>query len=171
VDGGTIENVLATNIHIVRVDSPIFLRLGDRGRVMPGMKRPAPGVLRHIVFDGITGDTNGSRGSIFSGIPTASISDVVVRNYNVRIEGGAAAFPADKIIEEKIGNYPDAFMFGAFVPAHGFWVRHARNVNFFKVQVRLNQPDARPLIASGGDTENLLVDGKLMLPLVTPPAN
>jgi len=163
VDGGTIENVLATNINIVRVDSPIFLRLGDRGRVMPGMKHPAPGVLRRIVFDGITGDDNGSRGSIFSGIPSASISDVVVRNYNVRIEGGAAAFPADKIIEEKIDNYPDAFMFGPFVPAHGFWVRHARNLDFSHVQVRLNKPDARPFIAVGGDVVELTLDGNSVI--------
>ena len=43
VDGGTVENILASGIHIVRAESPLFLRLGDRGRVRPEEPRPAPG--------------------------------------------------------------------------------------------------------------------------------
>lgn len=158
VDGGTLENVLATNINIERVDSPIFLRLGDRGRVRPEMKRPEPGALRRVMFENISGDDNGSRGSIISGIPTASISDVIVRNVNLTMEGGAKKWPADKVIPEKIGDYPDANMFKPLVPAHGFWVRHAHEIQFWNVLVTPEKPDARPLL-SGVDVQNLSVDG------------
>jgi hypothetical protein len=151
---------MVLNARIVRTDSPIFLRLGDRGRVRPEMKRPAPGAIRRVVFENITGDANGPRGSIITGIPTASISDVVVRNYQITMEGGAEPWPADKVIPEKIGDYPDAWMFGPLVPAHGFWVRHARDVQFWKVDVTTRKPDARPLIATSGQVQNILLDGK-----------
>lgn len=160
VDGGTLEDVLTHDVNIVRVDSPIFLRLGDRGRVRPEMKRPGPGVMRRVVFENITGDSNGSRGSIITGIPTTSISDVIVRNFKLTMEGGAGAWPADKILPEKVGDYPDAWMFGGLVPAHGFWVRHAENVLFTDILVNLQKPDGRPLIATDGNVKNVQLDGQ-----------
>ncbi|MEI6078245.1 MAG: hypothetical protein WCS94_21885, partial [Verrucomicrobiota bacterium] len=61
--------------------------------------------------------------------------------------------------------------FGPIVPAHGFWVRHARDVNFFNVQVSLNQPDARPFIDSGGDTDEMRLNGNLVSPVGGSSAN
>lgn len=160
VDGGTLENVLTHGVNVVRVDSPIFLRLGDRGRVRPEMKRPGPGVMRRVVLENITGDNNGPRGSIISGIPGASITDVMVRNFKLSMAGGAGEWPADKVIPEKVGDYPDAWMFGPLVPAHGFWVRHAEDVQFWNIQVTPEKPDARPLIATSGHTRRILIEGQ-----------
>lgn len=69
VDGSVVEDILATDIAITRAESPLFLRLGDRGRTHPAQPRPAPGTLRRIVFDRISGDDNGPRGSYFLGLP------------------------------------------------------------------------------------------------------
>jgi len=155
VDGGTLENVMTTNIHIIRAESPIFLCLGNRGRVLPDDPKPAPGKLRRVIFDGLTGSNNGKRGSIISGIPGARIEDVVVVNVNLSIAGGATAEPSSKKIPEKITGYPDAANYGAQVPAYGFWVRHAEEIIFSNVRVIPKQPDARPLIAQGEDVKDL----------------
>jgi len=159
VDGGTLENVLATHIHIVRTDSPLFLRLGDRARVRPEMPRPKPGILRRVVFENITGENNGVRGSVFSGIPAARIEDVLVRNCRISMAGGASMLEAIAI-PEKEAAYPESFMFGSQLPAYGFWMRHIDNVRFIDVQVIPQKPDARPSFSLGDDTRNITVDGK-----------
>jgi hypothetical protein len=160
VDGGTLENVLATGVNIVRSDSPLFLRLGNRGRTLPEMPKPKVGILRHVVFEKITGDDNGSRGSLFTGIPSARIEDVIVRNMNLSMAGGGKQLPAGTTIPEKQSVYPDAKAFGKEIPAYGFWVRHASGVEFIDVRITPLKPDPRPCFLSGGDTENLTVDGK-----------
>ncbi|HEU5396191.1 MAG TPA: glycosyl hydrolase family 28 protein [Verrucomicrobiae bacterium] len=158
VDGATLENVTATNIHIVRVESPLFLRLGNRGRVLPNSPKPGPGKLRRIIFDQITGDDNGSGGSIFSGIPGARIEDVVVRDLRISVAGGGK--PRDgRAIPEKEAAYPEAFMFGPG-PASGFWIRHAQGVQFFDIRITPTIPDGRPCFLAGPDTPGLTVDGK-----------
>jgi polygalacturonase len=163
VDGGTVENVLATNVHIVRAESPLFLRLGDRGRGLPEMPKPKLGILRRVVFENITGEDCGGRGSVFSGIPTARIQDVVVRKVRISMSGGGKVLPPGTVIAEKEAAYPEAAMFGPQLPAYGFWVRHARNVQFSDVLVTSQTPDTRPPFASGGDTENITADGKQLL--------
>jgi polygalacturonase len=159
VDGGTVENVIATNVHIVRAESPLFLRLGDRGRVLPEMPKPGPGTLRRVVFEHITGEDNGARGSVFTGIPAGKIRDVVVRYLRLSMAGGGQ-MPAKRVIPEKPADYPESAMFGPQLPAHGFWVRHAQNVRFIDVHVTPQLPDARPEFSDGGDTQDITVDGK-----------
>jgi len=53
--------------------------------------------------------------------------------------GGRVVVPAD----EKEKDYPEATMWGV-LPAKGFFVQHARNVNFRNVTVMTAEPDERP---------------------------
>lgn len=48
---------------VVRAEIPLFLRLGDRGRVRPEEARLAPGRLRRIVFEQFTVEDNVSERS------------------------------------------------------------------------------------------------------------
>ena len=50
---------------------------------------------------------------------------------------------ADSIADEKERSYPEATMWGT-LPAKGFFVRHARNVQFSHIDIQTAQPDARP---------------------------
>jgi len=146
VDGGTVEDVLATNINIVRAQSPLFLRLGDRGRTRPGEPRPGPGRLRRIVYDGITGADNGPRGSYFLGLPGHPIEDVVVRGLRLGVNGAGGAAPDEHTVPEFEGVYPDAAMIGKLAPAYGLWTRHVRNLTLERVGFVTMSPDARPMI-------------------------
>ena len=64
VDGGTLENFLIEDIHMIRAWSPFFLRLENRGRVKPGDPAPGPGTqghpglcrLHHPAVPGTAGD-------------------------------------------------------------------------------------------------------------------
>jgi hypothetical protein len=158
VDGGTVENVLATNVHIVNTTAPLFLRLGDRGEVPADMPRnPKPGVLRRVVFEKISGEAFGA--SIFAGIPAARIEDVIVRNFQISMAVGGNSKPAKKPIPEKESIYPNPPMFGP-VPAYGFWLRHIKGVQFVDLKITPRSSEAFPCFVSDGDTQNVTLDGK-----------
>jgi Glycosyl hydrolases family 28 len=108
VDGSTIENVLVTNAQIDQADSPIFLRLGNRGRIRPDRPNPQPGKMRHLIFDHISGNDNGTLGSIIAGIPGSKIQDVVIRNMKLTVAGGKTERTRLKIPED-VADYPCPF--------------------------------------------------------------
>ena len=154
VDGGTVEEVLATDINIVRAGSPLFLRLGDRGRVRPQQPRPGPGKLRRIVYDGITGDDNGPRGSYFLGLPARPIEDVVIRDLRLEVDGADGPAPDENAVSEFAGVYPDAAMIGELAPAYGLWTRHVRNLSLERVAFIPKTPDTRLMIETQDTTEH-----------------
>jgi hypothetical protein len=153
VDGTVVEDLLATDINIVRAQSPLFLRLGDRGRARPGEPRPGPGKLRRIVYDRISGDDNGPRGSYFLGMPGHPIEDVVVSNLRLKVNAAHGAAPDERAVSEFEGVYPDAAMIGELAPAYGLWTRHVRNLTLERVRFVPTSSDPRPMIATLDTTE------------------
>jgi len=146
VDGGVVEDVVVSHVNIVRADSPLFLRLGDRGRTYPGQPHPAPGKLHRIVYDQITGHDNGARGSYFIGIPNKSIEDVVIRDLRLKVGATHAPVPDEAAIPELVGDYPDAHMIGALSPAYGLWARHVQRLALIRVAFVPDASDPRPML-------------------------
>ncbi|HMA50935.1 MAG TPA: glycosyl hydrolase family 28 protein [Magnetospirillaceae bacterium] len=156
VDGGIAENVLCTGIHIVRADSPLFLRLGDRGRVRPEQERPPAGRMRRIVFDGITGTDNGAHGSYFTGLPGHRIEDVALRGVDLGV--GAAETPAldQAAIAEMPAVYPGAPMVRGPIPAFGLWARHVEGLTLQDVRFVPAGPETRPEVLADFDVKGLV---------------
>ncbi len=157
VDGNTVENILAENIRIVRADSPFFLRLGDRGRVRPEQARPAPGNLRRIAYQHITGSDNGPRGSYFWGIPDKHIEDIALIDVDLGVAATQEAPPAQDSLPEKRAEYPDAPMVGPLTPAYGLWTRHITGLDLVGVRFTPDGPDARPMLLTTLDSHNVRV--------------
>ncbi|HEY8688895.1 MAG TPA: right-handed parallel beta-helix repeat-containing protein [Chitinophagaceae bacterium] len=134
VDDGFLEDVIITNITMRDVvNSPIFLRLGTRMRAREGM--PA-GALRRILISNITAYNADSHfASIISGAPNNDIEDVKLNNiciYYRQIDS-----PLNKIqmiVPEPANPYPEPFNFGV-LPAYGFFIRHAKNIELNNVQI------------------------------------
>jgi hypothetical protein len=160
VDGGTVENILVTDVRMERAESPFCLRLGDRGRVKPDMPKPAPGSIRQVIFEHIKGDDLGRRGSIISGIPGAKVRDAVFRDIRLAVSGGGSEKDATREVPELVSVYPDAFSFGATVPAYGFWIRHAERITFDEVAISTKKPDAREGFLVGVDTSAITINRK-----------
>jgi hypothetical protein len=146
VDGGVVERVLVHDARIVRSESPLFLRLGDRGRVRPEQARPKPGQLRHIVFDRISGDDNGVRGSFFTGIGDKAIEHVLLRDVALGMAGTTAQAADPARIPEARAEYPDPHMFSAVMPAYGLWTRHVNSLMLVRVRFTTAAPDKRPMM-------------------------
>jgi hypothetical protein len=105
-------------------------------------------------------------GSIISGIPGHDVEDVKLSNIRILYRGGldmdqVAKQPADLVntfffrqsggvpprepfdTPEREKEYPEPSMFG-MMPAYGFFLRHARNIELNDVEVGYMQEDRRP---------------------------
>ncbi|MFD1611326.1 glycoside hydrolase family 28 protein [Sphingomonas tabacisoli] len=139
VDGATFENVVVSNIVIRDAATPLFLRLGNRGR---GQASPTPGTLRNVVFSNIVA-TGGSLASSITGLPGHPIRSVTLRNIDIAMKGGGEATAIR--VPEAERDYPHAPMFGP-LPAHSLYIRHVAGLTLRNVRLRTERPDGRPAI-------------------------
>lgn len=161
VDGGNVENILIENITINRSRCPIFMYIGDRGRVLSNEKF-ASGFLKNIVIRNITGTENRRQGSLITGIPTQVIENVVIKNMNIRMAGGGTSEMKERSVPEKV-SYPDALRFRRDgLPAYGFYIRHAKNVFLENVKVTPMEEDQRVEFISGKNVNHVIVNGELL---------
>ena len=155
VDGGVLENVNISDFTVEGTESPIFIRLGNRGRgyLSSGANMESIVPIDHVGrIDGVHLDNiqirhAGSMGCSITGLPDYPVRNVSISNVSIHHQGGVSADEMDEIFEsvkdEKEKDYPEATMWGN-LPAKGFFVRHARNVRFSNIEVTTEQPDTRP---------------------------
>ena len=161
VDGGTLEDFLIEDIHMIRAWSPFFLRLENRGRVnwspfflrlenrgrvKPGDPAPGPGTLRRVLFSDIRGRETGPRGSYLLGIPEKPIEDIAFRRVLLRQEASRRPLRKDKDFDEMRGVYPDAHMIDPVgdAPAYALWARHVRGLSLDGYEVIPEGKERRP---------------------------
>jgi polygalacturonase len=156
IDGGILEDVTFSNIMLRNpVNHPIFVRLSARNRAPEGN---GPSQVRRVRFSGI--NVSGARGPYASGIvgiPGGIIEDVSLTDIHVRSAGGGTREDAARQIEERPKSSLEPSFMGAF-PAHGLWVRHARNISVRDVSFTVDKPDARPAILLD-DVRGATIDG------------
>lgn len=142
VDGGFLEDIVITNITMRDiVNAPLFLRLGSRQRSPKGTP---VGRMQRITISNINVFNADSRyASIISGIPGHDIEDVTLNNIRIHYKGGGTAADAQLVPPENEALYPEPWMFGT-IPAAGFFIRHARNIDINNVQLSYEKPDHRP---------------------------
>lgn len=142
VDGGLLEDVTITNITMRDVvNSPVFLRLGRR---MRGPAGTPVGKLRRINISNIIAYNADPRyASIIAGIPDHQIEDVTLSNVRIFYRGGGKKEQVNVQPPERETNYPEPSMFGE-MPAYGFFVRHARGIEFNGVTVNYLMEEMRP---------------------------
>jgi len=143
VDGGLLEDVTINNITMREVsNSPIFLRLGSR---MRGPEGTPVGALRRVIISNVVcSNSASSLASIISGIPGHEIEDVRLSDIYIQHQGGGAKENALFQPPENENAYPEPTMFGATMPDHGFFIRHARNIHMSNVEIVYTKEDLRP---------------------------
>ncbi|MBQ8990010.1 MAG: glycoside hydrolase [Prevotella sp.] len=155
VDGGVLENVSVSDFTVEGTESPIFIRLGNRGRGYlsdgANMEHIVPvdhvGRINGIRLNHIQIRNAGSMGCSITGLPGYPVENVWLSDISIHHKGGVNTDEMAKIVEsvkdEKEKEYPEATMWGN-LPAKGFFVRHARNVQIENLFVETVEPDARP---------------------------
>ncbi|MBR0388653.1 MAG: family 43 glycosylhydrolase, partial [Prevotella sp.] len=148
VDGGVLENVNIADFTVEGTESPIFVRLGNRGRgYKTGQHIDHVGSIDGVRINNIQIRNAGSVGCSITGLPGYPVRNVRISNVSIHHKGGVKKNQlteiADSIANEKAADYPEATMWGN-LPAKGFFVRHARNVQFSNIHVSTVDEDVRP---------------------------
>lgn len=141
VDGADLRGVHVSNIAIRNFNTPIFIRLGNRGR---GQSEPTPGTLSDVFINNISAVGCRITSSI-TGLPGHYIKNVNLSNIFVRTKGGEPKELAAKVVPELPDGYPEATMYGK-LPAYGFYCRHVDGLRFSNVRVVCDEPDGRPMM-------------------------
>ena len=163
-DGGHMRNVVVRNIDMDVVETPIFIKLGNRNRpiYVDGKKTtPAIGTIRDVHISGIRATVDNAKKlvaaekplhnhspytSSITGIPGHYPEGITLKDIEIEILGGfppRTARYADRDIPEKSRGYPENGMFGV-LPAYGFYVRHVKDIQMTNVRVTIRQKDERP---------------------------
>ena len=142
VDGAVVEDITFTGVTMRNVNTaPLFLRLGARLRgPKPGT---AVGTIKRVLISNVTSSGAAQLPSILAGVPGHAIEDVKISDVYLHQVGGGSAEMAAINAPENADKYPEPNMFGD-LPATGFFVRHARNVEFTNVEIATEGEDARP---------------------------
>jgi polygalacturonase len=157
VDGAVIEDVSISNITMREiVGAPIFIRLGRR---MRGPEGVPVGEIRQInISDILAVDAASRYACIISGVPGHDIQDVRIRNVDLIFPGGGTKKLAATRPAEKEKSYPEPTMFGG-IPAWGFYIRHAQDIELSDVNLSSVKDDARPAFflsaVRGADFQNI----------------
>jgi polygalacturonase len=154
VDGSAISDVTFQGVNFSGCQNAIFVILGTRDAGV------APGSVNGITFRNITGsgmtDTRGCpiSGCFTNGV-TYELQNLLFDNVNISFAGGLTYIPPAP--PEYAGQYPENTMW-TYLPAYGYYVRHAINVTFTNCFTNLGSPDARPWVATN-DVSNLRING------------
>jgi polygalacturonase len=147
VDGARIARVSFSNISLRNIKGDaILVRLGARDRTYRKDAAVNKGAIKDLMFSQIQGTRISMLGSALSGVPGQLIENVLLRDISLEFVGGGTAEHAKRAVPENLKGYPGSTMFGAALPAYGFFVRHAKNILFDNVHLRFTVDDHRPAI-------------------------
>ncbi len=157
VDGGELDGVLITNVRIDGPRVPIYMRLGDRGRVyQEGMPRPGVGIFRNVVVSDILATGADTTGCSITGLPGYPVENITLSNIRIEFGGGGPDLSTGHGVPELADHYPESTKFGA-LPSYGFFIRHARGIIISDVEVRFKEKDVRCAMICA-DVENIEID-------------
>jgi len=146
VDGGVLDGVVISNIHIDGPACPIFIRLGNRGRPFnEGHKIDHVGALQNISISNVIATGAQRVGCSITGIPGNPVRNIRLSHIRIEFEGDGKVEDVIRKIPEKEKSYPEYDMFG-FLPSYGFYIRHAENIHFDDIQLVTKNKDPRPAI-------------------------
>jgi len=109
---------------------------GPKGMPVGSLKRI---LISNVVSSGALPDLC----STISGVPGHRVEDIKVSDLYLHQLGGGTSAMAELNPLEKENEYPEPSMFGA-LPATGFFLRHAKNLELSNVEIAMEKSDARP---------------------------
>lgn len=144
VDGGFMENVTVENVTMEGIETAIFVRLGNRGRVYEaGMPAPAVGYLRDVTIRNVEATVESNITSSITGIPGFYAKNIQLEDVTIEFPGGANDPGPSFTVPENEDAKPDNDIFGSTLPSYGLYVRHVDSLQLTNVCFNWEDEDAR----------------------------
>lgn len=135
VDGGFLDQITINNINMMGVQTPIFIRLGNRSH--------STGSLKNVIISNITAASRSLIACSITGVPGFYVENLIIKDIIINGMGGCTLSEIKMPVPEKENEYPENRMFMTNLPAYGFYIRHAKNIVFDNIKFNLEQPDVR----------------------------
>jgi len=139
VDGGSLEDVKFTDIEMVDVQTPIFIRLGNRSKKYSGKVSR----LANVEISNIKAQASSRIASSIVGVEGSDIQNVLIKNIELTLPGGGKASDATQSVPVMDDAYPENRMYGVVLPASAFYVRNAQNITFQDIKINMESVDTR----------------------------
>lgn len=147
VDGGSIAHVLINNISMTGINTPICIRLGNRGnKYTDTASTPGVGFMQDVELNNIAGTASSDTTSTITGIPGYYAENIRLKNIDISYPGGWGAISSSFVVPENISAGPEATLFGDTLPAGGLYMRHVDSLLLQNVCFYALRPDGRPTI-------------------------
>ncbi|MCU0916194.1 MAG: glycoside hydrolase family 28 protein [Planctomycetes bacterium] len=157
VDGGTMDRIVVSDITMMGVGAPIFIRLGNRARPFKeGMDKPGMGRMRNITLANIEATGANATGCAIAGLPEGKIENLTLSNVRLSFAGGGTVQQASRAVPEEPERYPEYGMFGR-LPAYGLYCRHVNGLRLANVQLQWAADDKRHAVVLE-DVTNATID-------------
>ncbi len=144
VDGGIMQNVLLENITIDNVNTPIFIRVGNRARpYKPGQYVSKIDDVKDIFINNVS-VINAKLPSSIMGMHNKPIKNVTINNYNVRYARAQRPGSFNDVAFAEF-SYPMATMFRN-LPAYGLYCRNVEGLHLQNVSMYSAEDEARPAL-------------------------
>lgn len=155
VDGSVLENILYENFLLHSCASPLFIRLGNRGRTFEGGPNPSPvGQIKNVTIRNIRNTDIGyvevrngpGVGSVISGLKDQKIENLLIEDCDFLYYGSVRdKYYVYRDIPENEEKYPEFNLVGT-CPAYGLYFRHISGLKCNNVTLHAKYPDIRPAI-------------------------
>lgn len=160
VDGGNTDGVVIDNITMKGVQTPIFIRVGNRNEHLNN-ELVGPSTMRNIIISNIISDQLSRRTSSITAIPGSYIENIKLSHLVFDIYSEGTKEEANALVAEKDNSYPSPHSFGTSLPAYGFYIRHVKNISINDVQLNVFKQDARyPLVMD--DTHDVALNDMII---------
>jgi polygalacturonase len=148
VDGGITDNITFRNIFMNDVQTPFFIKLGNRDLVNDDGESitPDPGRLRNVKLENITAVSHSKMTSSITGIPNYDVENIELSNINISSMGKGTLEESLIDLPENEKDYPENRMFGYVLPSSGLYLRHAKGIVLRNVNLEVRNKDFRPAV-------------------------
>lgn len=162
VDGGVMEDILINNVIIDSVETPIFIKFGNRHDSWPGKPATTPGITRNIQISNVTIRNAGPICSSITGYPDHPVENIRLNDMYISVDGVTdLADTATQVIENSDG-YPFNRMFHSNLPAYGLFLRHVNDIKLDNIEMVIGNEEVRPAMhlenLNGGLFEDVNMD-------------
>jgi polygalacturonase len=150
VDGGITDNITVSNVFMTDVQTPIFIKLGNRNnadvKIQDGSQPFGFGSLRNIKLENITASGHSKMASSITGFPGHDVEGIQLSNIYISSMGNGTLADGQIKVPENEKYYPENRMFGQVIPASGLYIRHAKGISLQNVNLKVRNKDYRPAV-------------------------
>lgn len=158
VDGGSMENIVIDNVAMDGIETPLFVKLGNRNSGWEGKTDFEIGRIENIRINNVTAINSGRITSSITGYEGQPVRNVTLSNIRFETIAYEGEINPVLAINERSGQYPYNRMFGFDYPAYGFYMNYADNITFSNVEFMKHESDPRPALQFEHTTNSRLLN-------------